>query len=315
MNQRLHPRPASGFECVGIGETMIQLTPQSEGGLFASSQLAVRVAGAESTVLSYLGLLGHSVAWLSALGQDPWGDRVLAELQNNHIDVSHVVRDSGATTGVFFKDFVPGSARSVYYYRRDSAASRMSSTWLTSPILKTPRFIHTTGITSALSATCRQMVDAVLAERPSGSPTVSFDVNYRPALWAGEEAADILLAQARSADVVFVGRDEAQQLWGTGDADSVRRLLPEPSHLIVKDADIGATSFVAGRAATFVPAPLVEVVEPVGAGDSFAAGYLHGALISADESTRLEFGHALAGSALKVHGDVGPLPASISSTW
>ena len=116
MNSPLPFQVFPALDCVGIGETMIQLTPQSGANLATSSQLTVRVAGAESTVLSYLGLLGHSIAWVSAVGRDPWGDRVLAELQKNRIDVSHAVRDGGSATGVFFKDFLPGPERSVYYY-------------------------------------------------------------------------------------------------------------------------------------------------------------------------------------------------------
>lgn len=301
------------FDCVGIGETMVQLAPLLEDTLVTSAALAVRVAGAESNVLSYLGRLGHSVAWLGAVGQDPWGERVLAELHDNNIDVSHVTRDAGSQTGVFFKDYSSGDTRSVYYYRRDSAATRMSAHWLNSHILARPRFIHTTGITSAISATCRDMIDQLLFKRPAGSTVVTFDVNYRPALWEKQTAADVLLAHAQAADVVFVGRDEAEDLWGSGSAESIRRLLPKPRRVIVKDADIGATSFASGDESVFVAAPPVEVIESVGAGDSFAAGYLHGALTGAREVDRLKFGHALAGSSLQFFGDVGPLPLSMSN--
>ncbi|MFP3589050.1 PfkB family carbohydrate kinase, partial [Paraburkholderia sp. SIMBA_055] len=87
------------------------------------------------------------------------------------------------------------------------------------------------------------------------------------------EAGERILAAARRADIVLVGRDEAETLWATTTADEVRDLLPSPAHLVVKDSDVEAVEFSAeGR--TAVPARKVEVIEAVGAGDAFAAGWI-----------------------------------------
>jgi 2-dehydro-3-deoxygluconokinase len=76
---------------------------------------------------------------------------------------------------------------------------------------------------------------------------------------------------------------------------------------VVKDGAVGATSFTADGTC-FVPAPPVTVVEPVGAGDAFAAGYLYGVLRGLAEPARLRLGHLVAGSALRAVGDIGVLP-------
>ena len=119
---------------------------------------------------------------------------------------------------------------------------------------------------------------------------MAFDVNHRAALWAPGAAASALLPLARRADLVFVGLDEAECLWHTATADDVRALLPEPTTLVVKDGDVGATEFRRAAGAdhrTFVPAIPTEVVEAVGAGDAFAAGYLAALLQGADAAARL----------------------------
>jgi 2-dehydro-3-deoxygluconokinase len=205
---------------------------------------------------------------------------------------------------VFFKD--PGERTTVYYYRAGSAASRLGPELL--PALS--GVVHLSGITPALSSSCADLVEQVLA-----SPlTTSFDVNHRPGLWSAAEAAPVLRLLANQADVVFVGLDEARTLWGAATPDDVRALLPAPGVLVVKDGAVGAYSFgPAGPA--FVPAPVVEVVEPVGAGDAYAAGYLYGLLRDLPETDRLRLGHLVAGAALRVTGDVGDLPPALLASF
>ena len=125
----------------------------------------------------------------------------------------------------------------------------------------------------------------------------------------GASAPEVLFALADRADIVFVGLDEAQALWGEdlADAAAVRALLPGPRTLVVKDGSRAATAFV-GPLSHTVPALGVEVVEPVGAGDAFAAGFLAGRRRYEDPVRALRLGHLTAASALRVTSDHGPLP-------
>lgn len=108
---------------------------------------------------------------------------------------------------------------------------------------------------------------------------------------------------------MLVGLDEAQDLWGEAltDPRAVRDLLPGPRILVVKDGARAATAFV-GPDAHSVPALTVRVVEPVGAGDAFAAGFLSGLLRQLPVERSLRLGHLTAASALRVAADHGPLP-------
>ncbi|MEX5302807.1 sugar kinase [Kocuria sabuli] len=279
-----------------LGETMALVAPADAEPLETAQSFILSAGGAESTVALYLAGAGHRTAWLSRVGNDPLGRRLLRQLQAHGVDTSLVSADSGAPTGVYFKD--PGeSATTVYYYRSGSAASRMGPSaldvidWAGLPLL------HLSGITAGLSPSCRALLDTAFTTARAHGTCVSFDVNHRPGLWSAEEAGPVLADYARQADIVFVGRDEAETLWGTGDPDKLYESLGAPRHLVVKDGAVGATD-VSATGAVFVPAHAVEVVEVVGAGDAFAAGYLSGLLTGEQPGARLALGHAVATRAL-----------------
>jgi 2-dehydro-3-deoxygluconokinase len=285
---------------------MVALTPHPAGPLQTAGRLSVDVAGAESNVAMYLADHGIPVRWVSALGDDAFGRRVRERVASSGVDVSAVRTDAARPTGLMIKDPGPDGTR-VHYYRRGSAASALSPGLLCGDGLRDASLVHLTGITPALSDSCHALMEEVLA--PGRPYPVSFDVNHRPALWTDGSAAAVLLRLAARADIVFVGLDEAQTLWGDAvtDGASVRALLPGPGTLVVKDGSRQATAFV-GPATHTVRALTIQVVEPVGAGDAFAAGFLAGLRRYDDPVRALRLGHLTAASALRVTADHGPLP-------
>ncbi|WP_091226112.1 sugar kinase [Microbacterium sp. 3J1] len=298
------PSPTPVPEVVCVGESMGLVTALG-APLAETESAALGLAGAEGNVAVGLVAAGRTAAWASRLGDDPIGIRISTELQRRGVEL-WVETDADAPTGVMFKD--PGTeSSSVYYYRRGSAASRMAAGFLDASRLAGVRVVHTTGITPALSESCRAMVDRLYVDARAAGALVSFDVNDRRALWTMEDAAATLTRFADAADIAFVGRDEAERIWGTATPTEIRAHLPHCGLLIVKDGDIGATAFPGDDEPVFVPAPRVEVVEPVGAGDAFAAGFLAATLDGAALADRLAAGHAAAARVLTTHGDLPPL--------
>ncbi|UYO96188.1 sugar kinase [Microbacterium sp. M28] len=292
-------------EIVCIGETMILVTP-TDAALASASEASIGLAGAESNVTAGIAAAGHRVAWASRVGDDPLGIRITDELARRGVEL-WVERDAEAPTGVMFKDpSVEGS--SVHYYRRGSAASRMASGFLAAERLTGVRIVHTTGITPALSASCRDMIDRLFEDARTAGALVSFDVNDRRALWSLEDAAATLARLADAADIAFVGRDEAERIWGTATASEIRAFLPNCALLVVKDGDVGATAYAGDDEPVFVPAPVVDVVEPVGAGDAFASGFLAAALEGVPLAERLSAGHEAAARVLTIAADMPPHP-------
>ncbi|HVK22381.1 MAG TPA: sugar kinase [Actinokineospora sp.] len=296
--------PPAGADIACVGETMALLVPGAESDAAGHPTFTASTGGAESNVAVHLARRGHRVAWVSAVGDDRFGRLVLGRLAAEGVDVTGVRVDPGRPTGVYLKEpAVEG--RKVTYYRTGSAASGLSQGDLTTVTARRPKIVHTTGITPVLSATTRLLVDGLFG--PARPELLSFDVNHRAALHTKPEHTELLLSLARAADLVFVGDDEAEVLWGTHSPSEVRSLLADVPLLVVKQGPIGATAYQ-GDEEFFVPAHQVDVVDVVGAGDAFAAGFLHGLTLSADPRTCLRHGHDFTVDVLRVKDDLGPAP-------
>lgn len=287
------------FDLVGIGETMVAFVSRGDGPHY----LAV-TAGAEANVAVGMARLGHRVRWVSRLGDDPLGEFVESSLGGDGVDVA-VVRDPALPTGVLTKHVTDAGTR-VQYYRSQSAARGLSPEDVER--IGETRWLHVTGITPALSPSAAELVEAVVDRRAGPGVGVSFDVNFRPVLWPGrEQAAQTLLSLCRRADVVFVGDDEAEALVGTSQPSRLAELiLRRPDQeLVVKQGGAGAR-VVSGADEAWVPGVPTEVVDPTGAGDAFAAGYLSAASRGWPLEARLRLGHVMGGRVVGVLEDVPP---------
>ncbi|MBF6049985.1 sugar kinase [Streptomyces sp. NRRL B-1677] len=315
---------------------MAAFRPAAERERLADAALFARgIGGAESNVACALAAAGHRAAWVSRVGADAFGDHLVAAIAAYGVDVSAVRRDPARPTGVYFRTAgersvglpappptagrtPPSEALSeVLYYRAGSAASAMSPALVSRTTVWSGRVLHLTGITAALSAGCLALLRALTEHRP-GRPLVSFDVNYRVALWRNAPDGPAVLASlARRSDLVFVGEDEAEAAWGLHGPAAIRAALPEPRILVVKQGAAGATAYVRdirdmrdvrADAVLSVPAPSVDVVAPVGAGDAFAAGFLSGTLRGLGIEQCLRHGHLMAAAALTAPGDLAAPP-------
>jgi 2-dehydro-3-deoxygluconokinase len=293
-------------EVICVGESMAMIAPARPEPLRTAETFTMRAAGAESNVAMYLSALGHAAGWAGRVGEDPLGERLLDEFASAGVDLALVERDRAAPTGVYFKDPGPAGTR-VYYYRGTSAATRMTDQVAGRIAALRPRIVHISGIVPALSDSCARLSRAVVAHRSMGDALVSFDVNFRPALWHPDQARDVLRDLAQAADIVFVGMDEASALWGSRTAGEVRDLLDRPATVLVKNGGSDATEYGDGEPAA-VPALNVTAVEPVGAGDAFAAGWLSGYLRALMPVQRLRLGHVLAAYAMRSMADFESVP-------
>ncbi|MBC7300306.1 MAG: sugar kinase [Nocardia sp.] len=304
---------------VTVGEGLAVLIANA-GPLEQSAQFERGAGGAEANVAVVLAQLEVSAAWLSRVGDDGFGRYLVGELSAKGVDVAAVAVDPTRPTGLYVKERGAGSgaandlaadASRMHYYRTGSAASALSTADLAdrAVLLDSADLIHFTGITPALSASARELTRALLTRPRHG--LVSFDLNYRPAVWGSRisEAADELDAHVRGADVVFLGADEAEEIFGTGDPAALRALFPEPAQLIVKNDKHSVTGFD-GSCAIEVPALTLAITERIGAGDAFAGGYLGALLHGADLRTRLRYGHLCAAAALTATGDSAKLPSA-----
>ena len=199
-----------------------------------------------------------------------------------------------------------GSERRTAYYRSESAARSLAREDLrrSGPA----RWIHVTGVTAALSASAAELVEAIVVGRAGGRARVSFDVNFRSTLWPTTNvAARLLLGHARAADIVFLGDDESEALFGTADASTlVDLILRRDDQELVLKRGAGPASVLALGGEVSEPALRAEVVEVTGAGDAFAAGYLAATVLGWPARARLRLGHLMGSRAVGTLDHVPP---------
>jgi 2-dehydro-3-deoxygluconokinase len=257
--------------------------------------------------------LGVDASWISRVGDDGFGRYLVGQLIDAGIDTSAVTIDDVRQTGMYVKQRGGGSGRpfdlgrgdsAMTYFRHGSAASALSPADLDGAahtLLRDADLVHFSGITVALSESTADLTRALLTQ----SAMISFDLNYRPALWKSDidSAATILAEHVRGSDVALMGADEASAVFGTADPGELRKMFPEPRHLVVKNDAHTVTGFD-GSERTDVPALTLDVVEKIGAGDAFAGGFLTGVLTGKSAVQRIRLGHLCAAGALTGHGDI-----------
>jgi 2-dehydro-3-deoxygluconokinase len=298
--------PGAGSGLVTLGETMGLVAADGIGPLEYARGFGFGIGGAESNVAIGVARLGGAATWLGRVGPDATGDLIERRLRAEGVRTL-AIRDP-AYTGLMIKYRRTSGLQHVDYHRAGSAGSRLTPADIPADIIEAAGILHVTGITAALSDTARAATfHAVETARAAGVP-VSVDVNYRAKLWSRYDAAPVLRDLVSRADVVFAGPEEATLVLGAGEpvVDGLAAL--GPAEVIVKDGPRGCTALIAGDRYS-VKALDVTVVDSVGAGDAFVAGYLADRLAGAAPPERLATAIATGAFAVTVPGDCDGLPS------
>ena len=298
---------AENLDVITAGETMVLGVPPRPGRLRHAGSLELKIGGAESNLAIALSRLGLSAGWMSCLGDDEPGQLVLDRIRAEGVDTSQVRRTKDHPTGLYLREQVGADVR-VYYYRQGSAASTMRKDAFDADYLSGATFVHLTGITPALSEDCRAFVLWALREASASGARVSLDVNYRSKLWRPQEAREFVEEALPDVYLLFAGDEEARALWGRDDETLVRELSGKgPEEVVLKTGSTGSLALVDGEILEH-PAFAVAEVDPVGAGDAFAAGYLAGHLWDLPAEERLRVANAMGALSVATLGDYEGLP-------
>ena len=301
---------------VTVGETMALLDVPASGRVPAGA-LPLGIGGAESNVAIGLARLGVGCTWVSRVGDDALGTFLVREIRAEGVHVL-ATRDPDAPTGLMLKEHRGGRPSRVRYYRSGSAASRLSPADVDAVAdeIGAADVLHLTGITAALGPVPLAAVERAMEVARAAGTQVSFDVNHRATLWSDAEAAPVLARLAAAADLVFAGPEEAALVLGRApepasfDAgELLARLLADrgPGTVVVKLGALGALALSADGVHR-APAPAVDVVDPVGAGDAFVAGHLSEVVAGGSVPDALRTANACGGAVCRVPGDWEGLP-------
>ncbi len=289
---------------------MVLFGPEGSAPMKHQQTYKKSLGGAESNVAIALSRLGNDVAWHSKLGADPHGEYVNSFVRGEGVDTSTVKFTEDAPTGLMFKERRALGESSVYYYRHGSAASTMTPADLPTDAIAEVDYLHLTGITPALSKSCREATLAAIERASEADTMISFDPNIRHKLWENEkQMRRTLLELVEKSDIVLPGIEEGRALFDADTPEGIAEACRTrgAAVAVVKLGPEGA--LVSDGEPTRVPGYEVErVVDPIGAGDGFAAGFLDGRLrgLGAIEATKRA--NAVGAFATTVTGDVEGLP-------
>lgn len=297
---------------VTLGETMALLHNETVGHLAHATGMKLGIGGAESNTAIALVRLGTPAHWVGRVGSDSLGERVLRELRAEGVGL-HTHVDPGAPTGLMVKERRTAGSSHVWYYRAGSAGSRLSPDDIPEALIAGAAVLHVTGITPALSTSAADAVqEAIRVARGDGVP-VSFDVNHRAALWRDRQPGDpgeLYRDIARQSTILFAGDDEARLL--VPDIEDPLELASAvgelgPTQVVIKRGALGCAAIIDSHRYTQEAVP-VTVVDTVGAGDAFVAGYLAELVAGENTPTRLRTAVTAGAFACLTTGDWEAMP-------
>ncbi|MFN7249330.1 MAG: sugar kinase [Anaerobacillus sp.] len=301
------------MDVITIGETMVLFEPENSPLMRYANTYARKFGGAETNVAIGLIRLGHSAGWISKVGQDEFGKAMVAFIRGEGVDVSQVRFSQGAPTGLYFKEVRSGDNVQVQYFRSGSAASTLSPSDLNEEYIAKAKYLHLTGITPALSESCYETVLAAINIAKSNGVKVIFDPNLRRKLWSEEQARKVLLQLASLADIVLPGVDEGRFMFGESDPKTLGQLfLDQGAKLVVLKVGAKGAYYFTETESKLVPGfPVKTVIDPVGAGDGFASGFISGLLDDLPLALAVERANGVGALATQVKGDFEGLPERV----
>lgn len=296
----------STAEVVAFGEVM-GLILASDGPMTTATRADLGCAGAEATVAVGLSRLGHRVEFFGRVGADAFGRRVRRTLAADGVGVAGLV-DDRRPTGLLLRDRVIDRPIDVTYARTGTAGSALETTDVPVETIRAARVLFASGITAALSPSAAAATTFALKVARDAGTTVVVDPNVRRRLAGDDDWRRIAEELAALADVVLVGRDDARVI--CGDADPVDWFRERgTARIVVKSGTVGATE-VGPDGSWSAQGRRVEVVDPVGAGDAFAAGWVSAHLRGVSAERRLREAHVVASCTVGHPGDLDGLPTA-----
>lgn len=304
------------FDVVTFGEAMIRLAPPQFRRLEQANSLDVQVGGAELNTAVGMARLGHRTSWVSRLTNNPLGRYIANKAREAGVDTEHVVWTDDDRVGLYFLEFgAAPRASSVLYDRKGSAIAAIQPGMVDwKSVFAGAKWFHVTGITPALSGSAAEATrEAMQAARAAGLKT-SIDLNHRVKLWSNAEAGKWMTEFMQWCDVLITTEEDTERVFGIKGKDyedvaaQCARRFPlwavaitlRENPLVWKNSWT-AIAYREGKVYR-TRSYEVEIVDRLGAGDSFAAGLIHG-LLEGDLQKGVDFGTAMSAVKHSIPGD------------
>lgn len=298
-------------DVITIGDAMITLNPSSTGPMRFVPSFERKVGGAELNLAIGCARLGLKTGWVSRLGNDEFGKYIYNFVRGEGIDVSEVKLVDGYPTSLNFKEILEDGGGKTFYYRANSPTTTLTEEALVESYFENAKLLHITGVFIAIDKekNLRVIKRAISLAKKHGL-LISFDPNIRLKLWSKEEAKVALSEILPHVDIFLTGEDEAELILGISDPKEIINEANKLgiSYIAIKQGEDGAVGYHDGQYKEALPVKPKKVVDTVGAGDGFNAGFIYGVLNHWSLEKTLHFANTIGAMVVSVSGDNEGLP-------
>ncbi|SMY08615.1 sugar kinase [Flavimaricola marinus] len=291
------------WDVLCLGEPLVEFSETTPGHYLRG------FGGDTSNVAIAVARSGGKAAYATRIGNDEFGQMFVDLWDREGVDTSRVIRDESAPTGHYFVHQTDAGHR-FSYARKGSAASLMRPGDLDASTIAQARVLHISGITCAISPSAAALAEQAAGLARQAGTRLSFDLNYRPALWSVDQARGVALSMLSQCDIALPSLEEAEMLFGLSDPEAIiDRVLSFGPQVVA--LTMGARGvFVATPQARRLIAPMsVDLVDASGAGDTFD-GYFLSAMTAGDDLVEAAIrANAAAAFSTTRRGAVAGIPA------
>ena len=254
---------------------------------------------------------GARVGYITALGTDMPGDRLMRLWEREGVDTSCVLRTDRNQTAVYFITH-DATGHHFLHYRANSAAAMYAAADVPVAAIAAARILYVSGISQGISVGACDAVFAAIDVAVRHGVKVAYDTNYRPRLWPPARAASVMHAAIANAEYALPGEEDVRVLTGLQDPDAMLDfyLRLGPKVVVLRMGKAGAYLATDEGLRVRLSAHQIEAVDATGAGDTFCGSFLARILAGDGPEAAARYANMAAALACQGYGAVGPIPTA-----
>ncbi len=264
------------LDIITIGESLIELS--SSTGL-AYTQTFNKYYGGDTLCTAVAAQrLGSKAGYITRVGNDPFKEFLMESWQLEGLDISQVKLIDGFN-GVYFIGHPENTEKEFVYYRKKTAATKLSIDDISPDYILSADIIYTTGSTQSLSLSAREAVQKAFQIACENQMSTAYDLNYDSRLWSSDEAKEAFEELSPYIEIMFLSLEHdsvrvfdidspdkcIKYLWDTGITKVIVKSAKDKGYFVGSEGDI-----------VFVEFKTDEIVDSTGSGDAFNGAFLHG---------------------------------------
>lgn len=298
------------MDVITIGDGMIAMCPKQKGPVLLCNTFERKIGGAELNVAIGCSRLGLKSGWISRLGNDDFGKYILKTVRGEGVDISEVKLVDEYPTSVYFREVLADGSSRSFYYREKSPTSTLNLSDLNEEYFKNAKILHITGVFPSINKNNQELIIEAVRLAKKFNLIISFDPNIRLKMWTKEEAKSYIQKLLPYVNILLIGDEEVDLLLKETNTEEAINLFHNYGieKVIIKKGAKGAIGSDGKNIYEVDAIKPKALVDTVGAGDGFAAGFLTALIKKQSLEECIRFGNAVGSLVVGVEGDNDGLP-------